>query len=59
MSFFTQDSKTIKLLKEYFSTPAQDEKDVPSLATIINSFGEIGSTSSESERAPSGNLQGD
>ena len=59
MSFFTQDPKTIKLLKEYFSTPKQDEKDVPSPTTILNSSGEIGSTSSESERAPSGNLQGD
>lgn len=59
MSFFTQDPKTIKLLKEYFSNSAQDGKDVSSPTTIINSPGEIGSTSPESERAPSGNLQGD
>ena len=59
MSFFTQDPKTIKLLKEYFSIPKQDEKDVPSPTTLLNSSGETGRTSSEIERTSSGNLQGD
>ena len=56
MSFFTQDPKTIKLLKEYFSIPKQDEKDVPSPTTILNSSGETSSISSEIERTSSGNF---
>lgn len=59
MSFFTQDPKTIKLLKEYFPKPTQEEKDVPSLTAVVDSSGETSSTSSEIERTSSGNLQGD
>ena len=59
MSFFTQDPKTIKLLKEYFPKPTQEEKDVPSLTAVVDSPGEAGSTSSKCELSSSKNLQGD